>query len=179
MARDYSIAIDISLSMGEPFSDMIPSRLQASKEAVALLAQRVTVGGSRIAITLFHEKPIPLLPLTNDYKVILRALVELDFTGEGSALGDGIVEAVKMLRASRGRDRLVAILTDGGVTEGIPVKAAVLYAKYTSTPLKIIVLNRRIEENLKTEVEAAGHPNLQMVLVETKQKLLSEMLRLI
>jgi len=176
VARDYSIAIDISLSMGEPFSDMIPSKLQASKEAVALLAQRVTVGGSRIAITLFHEKPIPLLPLTNDYKVILRALVELDFTGEGSALGDGIVEAVKMLRASRGRDRLVVVLTDGGVTEGIPVKAAVLY---TSTPLKIIVLNRRIEENLKKEVETAGHPNLQVVLVETKQKLLSEILRLI
>jgi uncharacterized protein (DUF58 family) len=67
VARDYSIALDISLSMSEPFSDMIPSKLQAAKEAVAILAQRVTVSGSRIAITLFHGRPTPLLPLTSDY----------------------------------------------------------------------------------------------------------------
>ncbi len=179
MARDYSIALDISLSMGEPFSDMIPSKLQASKEAIAFLAQRVTTGGSRISITLFHGRTIPLLPLTNDYRVIVRALADLDVVGEGSALGDGIVEAVKILRLSRGRDRIVVVLTDGGVTEGVPVKAAVLYAKYSNIPLKIMVLNRRVEDSLKAEVESAGHPNAEIVLVETRQKLLAEMLRLI
>ncbi len=179
MVRDYSIALDISLSMNEPFSDMVPSKLQASKEVIALLAQRVTIRGSRIAITLFHGKSIPLLPPTNDYKTIIRSLTDLDIVGEGSALGDGIVEAVKILRFSRSTDKLVVVLTDGGVTEGVPVKAAVLYAKYSSIPLKIMVLNRRIEDGLKNEVESAGHPNMEIVLVETKQKLITEMLRLI
>ncbi len=179
MARDYSIALDISLSMSEPFSDMIPSKLQAAKEAVAILAQRVTVSGSRIAITLFHGRPTPLLPLTSDYKTVVRALADVDMVGEGSALGDGIVEALKMLRPSRGRDRIVVVLTDGGVTEGVPVKAAVLYAKYSGVPLKLMILNRRVEDSLKAEVESAGHPRAEIVLVESKQRLVAEMLRLV
>jgi len=179
MARDYSIALDISLSMDEPFSDMIPSKLQTSKEAIALLAQRITARGSRIAITLFHSKPIPLLPPTSDYKIVIRALADLNIVGEGSALGDGVVEAVKILRLSRGRDKIVVAITDGGVTEGVPVKAAVLYAKYTGVPLRVIVLNKRVEETLKTDIESAGHPDARVILVETKQKLVEEMLRLI
>ena len=178
MPRDYSIALDISLSMGEPFSDMIPSKLQASKEAIAFLAGRVTGRGSRIALTLFHGKPIPVLPLTNDYKLILRALSDVNFTGEGSALGDGIVEAIKMLRASRGNDRIVVVLTDGGVTEGIPVRASILYAKYTGVPVRILVLNRRVEDSLRVEVENANYKDVELVMVETKQKLLAEILRL-
>lgn len=178
MARDYSIALDISLSMNEPFSDMIPSKLQASKEAIAFLAQRVTMTGSRIAITLFHGRPIPVLPLTNDYKIIVKTLADVNFVDEGSALGDGIVEAVKMLRGSRSQDRMVLVLTDGGVTEGIPVKAAVLYAKYSRVPLRILVLNRRVDENLKADIESSGHPDIVISQVDSKQRLLAEILRL-
>ena len=177
-SRDYSIALDISLSMGEPFSDMIPSKLHAAREAVAALASRATARGYRVAITLFHEKPVPLLPPTSDYKTIVRALADVGFTGEGSALGDGIVEAVKMLRGCRG-EKVVVAVTDGGVTEGVPVRAAVLYAKYSGARLHIVLLNRRVEDSLRQEVELANHPGAEIVVAESRQKLLAELLRLI
>ncbi|MEM2628391.1 MAG: VWA domain-containing protein [Acidilobaceae archaeon] len=176
--KDYSIALDISLSMGEKYSDMIPSKLEACKEAIAILASRVLQSGSRIAITLFHEKPIPLLPLTGDYKLVVRAISDVNFTGEGSALGDGIVEAIKILRGSR-RDKIVIALTDGGVTEGIPVKASALYAKYSGVKLAIIVLSRDIRSEILDEFKQVSDSGAEILFVESKQKLISAIMKMV
>ncbi|MDM7275392.1 MAG: VWA domain-containing protein [Thermoprotei archaeon] len=168
--RDYSIALDISLSMGDSYSDMIPSKLSASREALALLALRVLDGRNRMALVLFHERPIPLLPPTGDYKTFVKALSEVNFTDEGSALGDGIVEAVKMLRGSL-RGKTVIALTDGGVTGGVPVRAAALYAKYSGVKLSIVILGGRLEGGAREDIEAAGKHGAEVYMADSRQRL--------
>ncbi|MEN2999878.1 MAG: hypothetical protein ABDH61_04820 [Acidilobaceae archaeon] len=59
-AKDLAIALDISLSMGDRYGDLAPSKLEASKEVVAILGSRALQAGSRIALALFHV----LIPLS-------------------------------------------------------------------------------------------------------------------
>lgn len=159
-STDYSIALDISLSMKKAHGDLVPSKLEAAREAAALAASRIlSAPGNRVALVIFHGRALPLVHLTSDYRRFISALSRVDFVEEGSAIGDGIVEAVKMLRGSARRKRVIA-LTDGGYTEGVPVQAAALYARYSGAEAYILTLGeplgRRPLEALEDSVKRAG-----------------------
>ncbi|MCX8165130.1 MAG: VWA domain-containing protein [Acidilobaceae archaeon] len=171
-AKDIAIALDISLSMGDRYSDLVPSRLEASKEVIAVSGSRALQAGSRIALALFHERPIPLLPLTAEYRALMKALAEVNFVREGSALGDGIVEAVKLLRSSK-REKVVIAFTDGGVTEGVPLRAAALYAKFSNARLSLLILNREVRGDVAEDLRAAAQVGAEIHMVDSKQRLLS------
>lgn len=176
--RDISIAIDVSLSMGERYADMVPSRLEVTKEAVAAFSLRAIERGHRIALVIFYDRASPLLPLSSDHRAVLKALAEIDFTEEGSALGDGVLEALKLLRGSR-RERVVIAITDGGVTGGTPLRAAALYAKYSGSSVMVAILNKEVPDEAREELERSKELGAFVHTIDGRQSLLSLLFSLI
>ncbi len=139
---DTIIVIDISLSMGKGYGDLRPSKLDAAKEAALVAADRILESKSnRLGIVVFYGRSLPILPLTRDKKKIVKTLYRVNFTEEGSAPGDGIVDAVKMLRGSKqGRIKGVLLITDGDINLGVPLEAALLYAHNSGVFIYTITL---------------------------------------
>lgn len=178
-AVDAVAVIDISLSMAKPQGDLLPSKLEAAKEAVAHAAYRLLDGkSSRLGVVVFHDRAFPLIPLTRDYRRFIAGLSKLSFTGEGSAAGDGIVEAVKLLRRSP-RPRLVAVFTDAGFNAGIPLEAATVYAANMQVKLTIVTLGKLPtgdEKNLLERLNKHGarwmHASMRTELLSAARKAL-------
>lgn len=170
---DAVAVIDVSLSMGKGYGDLLPSKLEAAKEAVAFIAGRLLSSRpSRLGVVVFHDRAFPLIPLTSDYKLIIRGLSELDFTGEGSAGGDGIVEAVKMLRLIS-RRRVVAVITDAGFNAGIPLEAAALYSKNMGVDLTIITVGQKPQGDQRASIESAVRRGARWIHASRKIELLN------
>ncbi len=154
------MVLDVSLSMGKGYGDLRPSKLDASKEAILVLADRLLKKGpNRLGIVVFYGRSLPLLPLTSDKAKILRAIYRVNFTEEGSAPGDGIIDAVKMLRSSRtGRRREVLLLTDGDINLGAPLEAALLYAFNSGVSIYTITVGERpkTEDIYRASMKAYG-----------------------
>ncbi|MEM1873892.1 MAG: VWA domain-containing protein [Acidilobaceae archaeon] len=137
--RGIAIVLDVSLSMGKPYGDLVPSKLAAVVEAVAFFGRRALESGACVSLAVFHENAVPILPPTRSYKDFIEALSEITRTYEGSSLGDGIIWGVKLLRQHRGQKMLVAI-TDGEVTGGVPVKLALAYARASRVDSRILLI---------------------------------------
>jgi len=172
-ALDAVAVIDISLSMAKPHGDLLPSKLEAAKEAVAHAAYRLLDGKtSRLGVVVFHDRAFPLVPLTVDYKRFISGLSKLTFTGEGSAAGDGIVEAVKMLRRSP-RPRLVAVFTDAGFNAGIPLEAAAAYAANMQVTLTIVTVGKQPSGDEKSLLDRLARYGSQRIHASTRTELLA------
>ena len=116
--------------MFKKYGDMIPSKIEASKEAI-LAASRIFLednSSNRIGIVIFFNRAIPLLPLTDEFSQVLNTVKRIVYPREGSAPGDGIVTGVKMLRGSLGREKTLVLITDGDINYGPPLELAALYA---------------------------------------------------
>lgn len=171
-ALDVVAVIDISLSMAKSQGDLLPSKLEAAKEAVAHAAHRLLDGkSSRLGVVVFHDRAFPLVPLTRDYKRFISGLAKLTFTGEGSAAGDGIVEAVKMLRRSP-RPRLVAVFTDAGFNAGVPLEAAAVYASNMQVSLTIVTLGRQPSGDERELLEGLSRHGARWIHASTRPELL-------
>lgn len=153
---DLVWVIDISKSMGRGQDSFKPSKLSAAKEAVAYASSRLLeVRGSRVGIVLFHGRALPVLHLTDSLDMVISTLAMVKTVGEGSAGGDAIVEAVKMLRLS-GRRRRAVMLTDAGFNTGIPVDVAAIYARNSEVRVDAIILSSRPgEQGLRALSEVA------------------------
>ncbi len=172
-AVDAVAVIDISLSMAKPHGDMLPSKLEAAKEAVAHAAYRLLDGkASRLGVVVFHDRAFPLIPLTRDYKRFISSLSRLTFTGEGSAAGDGVVEAVKMLRRTP-RPRIVAVFTDAGFNAGIPLEAAAVYAANMGTRLTVITLGKQPSGDERALLEGISRYGASWIHASTRMELLA------
>ncbi|WP_456401293.1 vWA domain-containing protein [Persephonella sp.] len=103
------IALDVSNSMKEK------DKLKISKEIIRdFLLKRDE--DDRIGILVFDNLPFRLMPLTSDRGALLRvisiikpAMVDVG----GTAMFDGIVEALNMFTPDR-RNKILILLTDGG-----------------------------------------------------------------
>jgi len=157
---DTVILLDVSLSMGKGYGDLRPSKLDASKEALLLLASRLLGNSSnRVGIVVFFGRSLPVLPLTSDKSTLVKTVYRINFTEEGSAPGDGIVDSVKMLRRSReGRSKGIVLITDGDINLGIPIEAALLYASNSGVRIFTITVGEkpRTEEIYRRGMEMYG-----------------------
>jgi len=133
-ARDLLLAIDLSGSMATP--DFIDAqgeridRLSAVKGVVDEFIQRR--GTDRIGLIVFGTNAFPQAPLTLDHVAVRELLDELrvGMAGEQTAIGDAVGVAVKMTAASKQRERVLVLLTDGNDTAGrIPAEKAAEIAK--------------------------------------------------
>ncbi|MDH5612774.1 MAG: VWA domain-containing protein [Gammaproteobacteria bacterium] len=131
--RDLMMAIDLSVSMDEPFTDNYNSinKLDATKfVAGEFIDKRV---GDRIGLILFGDQAYMQSPLTFDRTTVKVLLNEafIRLAGQATAIGDAIGLAVKRFSEHDSEDRILILLTDGRNTAGEiePEKAAELAIK--------------------------------------------------
>lgn len=109
---DIIIAIDTSGSMAS--EDFRPqNRITVAKQVV-----RDFVKGrqsDRIGLVIFASRSFTKCPLTIDYDVLLKQIddVSLGTIEDGTAIGNGLANAVNRLRFSRAKSRVIILLTDG------------------------------------------------------------------
>ncbi|MEP6572452.1 MAG: VWA domain-containing protein [Gemmatimonadota bacterium] len=106
------IAIDLSSSMLA--EDFAPSnRMEVAKaQAIAFIRGRAA---DRIGIVAFAGEAMTQVPITVDYPVLERAVMDLriGMLEDGTAIGTGLATAVNRLRHAPGKSKVVLLLTDG------------------------------------------------------------------
>jgi Ca-activated chloride channel family protein len=131
--RDLVLAVDLSGSMQtEDFAlgRQTVDRLTALKAVAGDFIERRQ--GDRLGLILFGDQAYVQTPLTFDRATVRQLLNEavIGLAGKKTAIGDAIGLAVKRLRDSDARQRVLILLTDGANTTGriTPRKAAELAA---------------------------------------------------
>ncbi len=122
---DFAVVLDGSSSMAA-LDDGLESRWDAARRLV-----RQFVAGrpeDRFALVLFSAHPVTLCPLTADHARIWYLLehLALDSPDDGTAIGNALMTAVRRLRDSPARSRVILLLTDGAQNRGRvqPLEAA-------------------------------------------------------
>lgn len=177
--EDLVLIIDISPSMGKSYQDMKPSKLYSVKEALAYFAPKIIEQRKvRMGIVAFYGIAFPMLDLSDDRKKIIRTISLLDVGGPGSAPGDGLIEATKMLRSSV-REKRALLLTDGGFNEGIKLDYAALYASNSGVKVDIIVIGEPEKGDKETIDLATKLTRGNVYEVKNKSDLFSILTKLI
>jgi Ca-activated chloride channel homolog len=109
---DIMVALDVSNSMLA--CDFSPNRIEASKN----VANDFVLGrtNDRIGLVLFGGESFTQCPLTTDHAVLLNLLHDVNvgmIEDESTAIGLGLANAVKRLKDSNARSRVVILVTDG------------------------------------------------------------------
>jgi Ca-activated chloride channel homolog len=136
------IAIDTSLSMQA--TDVHPSRLAAARAIARALIDRVP-DKYRVGIVAFSGRSFVVLPPTRDRELAKAALANLH-SGEGTALGDAILQAVALGKRQRAADRSVPptsvlVISDGAQMSGrTSPTAAAERARKAQVPVYTVVL---------------------------------------
>jgi Ca-activated chloride channel family protein len=121
---DIVLALDISGSMLA--EDLEPNRIEAAKEVAATFVHGRD--SDRIGLVVFAAEAFTQAPLTLDREVVAAVIEELQvgMIADGTAIGLGLATAVKRLRDSEAKSKVVVLLTDGRNNRGEidPVTAA-------------------------------------------------------
>jgi Ca-activated chloride channel homolog len=108
---DITIVLDISGSMLA--EDFRPNRLAAAKKVGEdfILARE----SDRIGLVIFAGESFTQCPLTTDYSVLVDLLrkVETGYLQDGTAIGEGIANAVNRMKESKSKSKVMILLTDG------------------------------------------------------------------
>jgi Ca-activated chloride channel family protein len=109
---DIMLALDISGSMLA--GDFTPNRIEASKDvAASFITGRPN---DRIGIVLFGGESFTQCPLTTDHTVLINLLHDVNvgiIENQSTAIGLGLSNAVKRLKDSGAKSRVVILVTDG------------------------------------------------------------------
>jgi Ca-activated chloride channel family protein len=109
---DIMLALDISGSMLA--GDFSPNRIEASKDVASdFVSGRPN---DRIGIVLFGGESFTQCPLTTDHAVLINLLHEVRvgvIEDQSTAIGLGLANAVKRLKDSGAKSRIVILVTDG------------------------------------------------------------------
>jgi Ca-activated chloride channel homolog len=130
---DIVLALDTSGSMQAmdfEIENKWVNRLDVVKQVVARFIKGRK--NDRIGMVVFAENAYTQCPLTLDYEVLARFLdrVQIGMAGDGTAVGSALATAVKRLRDSQAKSKVVILLTDGRNNAGaIDPEAAAKLAK--------------------------------------------------
>ncbi len=119
-ARDLMLALDLSGSMAaQDFTAADGSqatRLQAAKDVLATFAQRRD--SDRLGLIVFGSAAYLQAPFTDDRETWLTLLDESEvaMAGQSTALGDAVGLAIALFQASKTKNRVLIVLTDGNDT---------------------------------------------------------------
>jgi len=132
---DIMLALDTSGSMEAmdfESDNKSVNRLHVVKQVVARFIKGRT--NDLIGMVVFAENAYTLCPLTLDYDVLTSFLdrVQIGMAGDGTAVGSALATAVKRLRDSEAKSKVVILLTDGRNNTGAigPEAAAKLAKSY-------------------------------------------------
>lgn len=140
---DTIYVIDASLSMRKAHADFRPNKLLAIVNLVSKAAARkIQELKGRVGLVAFYGIAFPILPPTDRLEAVMRSLSLITRTDEGSAIGDAIIEAAKLLRGSHRRKEII-VLTDGDLNMGAPLELAVAFAHNTGCWTCIITMGQK------------------------------------
>lgn len=108
---DIVLAMDISTSMLA--RDFTPDRIGAAKDiAIQFIAERPS---DRIGIVVFAGESFTQSPLTTDRATLINLMKEIEcgLIEDGTAIGNGLANAVARLKDSQAKSRVIILLTDG------------------------------------------------------------------
>ena len=158
--KDVVYVIDVSLSMGKSVSDYRPNKLIAVLQLIStVIERRISRNKDRIGLVVFFSQAVPLLPVTNDLTAIMRSLAIINKTYEGSAIGDAIFEAAKLLQDSV-REKEIIVVTDGDYNAGAPLELAAIYANNMKTKLIVITIGLKDKMKITNTLEFLSSNNL-------------------
>lgn len=113
---DIMIALDVSNSMLA--QDIKPNRLQASKQAISNLIDKLK--GDRIGIVVFAGHAYTQLPITSDYaaaKMFLSSISPDIMPVQGTAIAEAVALAIKSF-SENDHNKAIVIISDGENHEG-------------------------------------------------------------
>ncbi len=108
---DIMLALDISGSMLA--RDFTPDRLEAAKDvAIEFISGRPH---DRIGLVVFSAESFTQCPLTTDHAVLINLFKDIKsgIIEDGTAIGLGLSNAVKRLKDSEAKSKVIILLTDG------------------------------------------------------------------
>ena len=113
---DIMLAVDVSTSMLT--QDFKPNRIEALREIAKRFIEKRP--NDNIGLTFFAGEAYTQCPLTTDHAVLMSlydgADTQMAMKGileDGTALGDGIMNAILRLRESQAKSKVIILLTDG------------------------------------------------------------------
>lgn len=118
---DIMMAVDVSTSMLA--EDLKPNRLEAAKQVASeFISGRPN---DNIGLTIFAGQSFTQSPLTTDHVMLMSIfnnvscdIVTNGFLEDGTAIGDGVANAVTRLRESKAKSKVIILLTDGSNNKG-------------------------------------------------------------
>jgi len=118
---DIVLAIDTSGSMRArdfEINGQRPDRLEVIKAVISQFID--SRPNDRIGMVVFGSEAYTQAPLTMDHDVLSQFLeqMEIGMAGDGTAIGDGLATAVKRLKDSPAKSRVIVMLTDGANNSG-------------------------------------------------------------
>lgn len=127
---DIVLALDVSTSMLA--RDFTPDRIEASKGiAIEFISQRPS---DRIGVVVFAGESYTQAPLTTDRATLINLIKEIEcgLIDDGTAIGNGLANAVARLQDSDAPSKVVILLTDGvnntgEISPGMAVEIAKTY----------------------------------------------------
>ena len=132
---DIMLAVDVSTSMLA--QDFKPNRVEALKEiAQGFIEKRPN---DNIGLAVFAGEAYTQCPLTTDHTVLMNLYNSVDcnmaangIIDDGTAIGDGIMNAILRLKESQAKSKVIILLTDGVNNAGniSPQTAAEIAKKY-------------------------------------------------
>ena len=109
---DIVLCMDVSGSMGS--RDVAPSRMDAAKEVAEEFISSRPV--DRIGLVVFSGESFTQCPVTGDHQSLITHVQSLESRKhliDGTVIGEGLATAVDRLSKSKGRSRVIILLTDG------------------------------------------------------------------
>ena len=132
---DIMLAVDVSTSMLA--QDFKPNRVEALKEIAQRFIEKRP--NDNMGLTMFAGEAYTQCPLTTDHVVLMNLYNSVDcnmaargIIDDGTAIGDGIMNAILRLKDSEAKSKVIILLTDGVNNSGniSPLTAAEIAKKY-------------------------------------------------
>ncbi len=132
---DIMLSVDVSTSMLA--QDFEPNRVEALKEIAQRFVEKRP--NDNIGLTMFAGEAYTQCPLTTDHAVLMNLYNSVDcnmaargIIDDGTAIGDGIMNAILRLKESQAKSKVIILLTDGVNNSGniSPQTAAEIAKKY-------------------------------------------------
>ena len=132
---DIMLAVDVSTSMLA--QDFKPNRVEALKEIAQRFIEKRP--SDNMGLTMFAGEAYTQCPLTTDHTVLMNLYNSVDcnmaargIIDDGTAIGDGIMNAILRLKESQAKSKVIILLTDGVNNSGniSPQTAAEIAKKY-------------------------------------------------
>ncbi len=109
---DIVLCMDVSGSMGS--RDILPSRMEVAKEVAEEFVRSRRV--DRIGLVIFSGESFTQCPLTTDRNTLITQIQTLEsrrYLKDGTVIGEGLATAVDRVSESKGKGKVIILITDG------------------------------------------------------------------